>query len=64
MRVGRQSEMVGVLFRLVTGTALTGGICALGGLLPESAPFAAVRLFATGFAGYGLCPMLFKKLRR
>lgn len=64
VRVGRQSEMAGVLFRLVTGTALTGGIYALGGLLPESAPFAAVRLFATGFAGYGLCPMLFKKLRR
>ena len=48
--------------RFVLGLAVIGVIYALGKLLPDLLWLVPVRYFLVAFAGYGLVPMLFKKL--
>lgn len=52
------------LLRMLVGVALLGVTLGLGKLLlPKALLFVAVRYFAVGFVGFGLCPKVFARLR-
>ena len=49
--------------RFAVGLLVIGVVYGLGKLLPDLLVLTAVRYFFVAFAGYGLAPMLFKRLR-
>lgn len=62
VRFAQRDGLPRKLLRFAVGLAVLGVIYALGKLLPDSLGFVGVRYFLVGFGGYGLCPLVFRRL--